>query len=100
MIKIVSDDKNKFKKKYYVIAELNSTEKSEIISESRLKIYLKQHVIIIQDYWQKLNTHKNLSLEFKSENDIYEKQKISALLNDQCTQKSVDNTNYSDLKDL
>ena len=71
-------------KKNYVIAELNSTEKSEIISESRLKIYLEWHVIVIQDYWQKLNTHKNLSSESEFKNDVYEKQEISASLNDQC----------------
>ena len=92
--------KTSSKKKNYVIAELDSTEKLKIIFESRLKIYLKQHVTVIQDYWQRLDIHKNLSSEFKSENDVYEKQEIPASLNDQCTQKSADNVNYFDLKDL
>ena len=68
-----------------MIAELDSTEKSEIIFESRLKIYLKQYVIVTQDYWQRLDTHKNLSSESKFEDDVYEKQEVSASLNDQCT---------------
>ena len=88
------------KKKNYVITELNNTEKSETISESRLKIYLKWYVIITQNYWQKFNTHENLSSESESENDVHEKQEISASLNDQCTWKSADNINYFDLKDL
>ena len=70
------------KKKNYVIAELNNTEKSETISELRLKIYLEQYIIIIQNYWQKLDIHENLSSEFKFENDVYEEQEISASLND------------------
>ena len=61
------------KKKNYVIAELNSTKKSEIISELRLKIYLKWHVTVTQDYWQRLDTHKNLSSESEFENDVHEK---------------------------
>ena len=88
------------KKKNYVIAELNSTEKSEIISELKLKIYLKWYVIITQNYWQRLDTHENLSSESKFEDNVYEKQEILALLNDQCTWKSADNINYFDLKDL
>ena len=88
------------KKKNYMIAELNNTEKSETISELRLKIYLEWYVIVTQDYWQKLNRHKNLSSEFKFENNVYEKQKISVLLNDQCTWKSADNVNYFDLEDF
>ena len=74
--------KTNLKKKNYVIAELDNTEKSETVSELRLKIYLKQHVIIIQDYWQRLDTHENLNSEFEFENDVHEKQEISALLND------------------
>ena len=70
------------KKKNYVIAELNNTEKSETIFKSRLKIYLEWYVIIIQNYWQRLDTHENLSSESKSENDVHEKQEISVLLND------------------
>ena len=73
------------KKKNYVIAELDNTEKSETISELRLKTYLEQHVTVTQDYWQRLDTHENLSSESESENDVHEKQEISALLNDQCT---------------
>ena len=100
MIRTVLSDKNKFKKKNYVIAELNNTEKSETIFESRLKIYLKQYVTVIQDYWQRFDIYKNLSSESEFENDVYEKQEISALLNDQCTWKSADNINYFDLEDL
>ena len=72
-------------KKNYVIAELNNIKKLETVSELRLKIYLKQYVIITQDYWQRLDIHKNLSSEFKFKNDVHEKQEISVLLNDQCT---------------
>ena len=100
MIKTVSDDQSKSEKKNYVIAKLNDTKKSETISESRLKIYLEWYVIITQNYWQRLNTHKNLSSESESENNVYKKQKISVLLNDQCTWKSADNINYFDLEDF
>ena len=92
--------KASLKKKNYVIAELDSTKKSEIISELRLKIYLKWYVIITQNYWQKFDIHENLSSESESENDVHEKQEISALLNDQCIWKSADNINYFDLEDL
>ena len=74
--------KTNSKKKNYVIAELNNTKKSETISKFRLKTYLKWYVIITQDYWQKFDTHKNLSSESKFENNIHEKQEISASLND------------------
>lgn len=49
--------KTNTKKKNYIIAELNSTEKSKTVLRSRLKSYLKQHATVTEDFQQQVETH-------------------------------------------
>ena len=56
-------------KSNYNIAELNNTEKSERVSELRLKLYLLRCNAMLHNYQQRIDTHMNVSSDFDSDSD-------------------------------
>ena len=87
--------KTNSKKKNYVLAELDRTQKSETVLKSRLKSYLERHEGAAQDYeqWVDAQQHSDSSdsdLKDHTEHDVF------TPLTDQHTQKSAEDADYSD----
>ena len=86
--------KTNSKKKNYVLAELDRTQKSETVLKSRLKSYLERHEGAAQDYEQWVDAQQHSD---SSDSDLKDhiKHDVLTSLTDQHTQKSAEDTCYN-----
>jgi len=93
--------KTNLKKNNYNIAELNSTEKSEIVSEIKLKSYFLRCNTMLHDYQQKVDTQLNTDSDFNIDfdNDHVQCDSLTSLINHQ-SHNIEDNTEYTNFNNL
>jgi len=89
--------KTNLKESNYNIVKLNNTEKSETVSESRLKLYFLKCNTMLHNYQQKIDTQLDADSNFNidSENDYVQHDSFTSLMNHQI-HVTEDNTEYTD----
>jgi len=93
--------KTNSKKNNYNIVKLNSTEKSETVLKSKLKLYFLRCNTMLHDYQQKIDVQLDADSDFDTDfkNDYVQHDSSTSLIDHQ-SHNIEENTEYADFNDL